>query len=103
MNKDEVRKQCEEFLSMNYPSLLKQQAVTPNGIKRGVYESDIDTLEAFARALVVKTLQEVGQDFVSRMRKAKESGPCTVQAVKGVTVDHVGWIDAEIQRIKEGA
>ena len=93
----ERRKRCEEFLSGH---------VSKNYANNGGHVQDvpyfIDALEAFAKEQQIKGMEAAAHDLLNRMRQAKESGPCTIQAVRGVTVDHMGWIEDQIAKLKEG-
>ena len=61
-----------------------------------------EILEAFAKEQQIKGMEAAAHDLLNRMRQAKESGPCTIQAVRVVTVDHMGWIEDQIAKLKEG-
>jgi hypothetical protein len=79
MNKNELKKQCEEFLN-------KHSTLLFHGIQ-------VPHLEAFARALVFRGMEKVKEYYSQHIHDDLADYPD-----KFVT-----WINTEIHRIKEGA
>ena len=95
MNKDELKARCEAYYTTNFPGVDAVEG--------------LPGLEAFARALVVQTWEEVAKLIVSRSSLWRRHGGAKIESpYNHLTVE--GELDVihkeiirEIQRIKEGA